>query len=260
MNQTKLSSKDQLYLVKKMSDVNAWKEQYIIVGAPYGWTRFINFHGRSINEEGEIQELQERGQSAGPNLPDEEPTAEEYAEMSDIKRRLVRQTFLVTQDKAKVRRYAYYQWNEETSTTGPEPEDVAKQRGRAWVWTTQCFVNFPHLFRSCPSLDLFTFYAKLCEITKPPPPVIRQRVSQFSSTYLKKGETYLQFASRLNRTAEELRGLGKSVSDKDIQEALLGGVSYHAYWRAGENPQPQLVKSRFYTEVSNIDQHNSLSN
>jgi hypothetical protein len=252
----KMASKDSVFILKKMNEVNKWKEQYNIVGAPYDWGRFVNFHGREIDDHGEIIELEAE---ALANKGQTEPTEEEYSNMSDIKQRLTRQTFLIRKDVSKIRSHRFYVWDDEKQATVPESEAQSKQRGRAWVWVTQCFINFPYVWRSCIPQDIFSVFAKLCQISKPPPPVVRQKISLYNNTYILPQETYLHFAERLNFTAEELRGLGEEVSKDALLNALLGGVQYHAKWFSGYNPQPALTKSRFYAEVDKIDMHNALT-
>ena len=258
MQQSKVVNRDQVYIIQSMNDVKRWMEQFDIVGSPYKWNRLIDYHGRKIDGSGKVLDLKETEVVSTPSQ--KEPTPDQYSKMSVLEQRLTRQTFLIRNDLCKLRRHTFFTWNEEAKKSEPETDDQSKQRGRAWVWVTQCFVKFPHVYRSCVvPQDLFSLFAKLCEITKPPPPVVRQRRAEFFSTYIKVREPYLRFAERLNRCADELSGLGVPISTQGRLNALLGGVSYHACWKAGDNPQPMLTKSRFYQEVEKIDLQNQLS-
>jgi hypothetical protein len=100
-----------------MSEVNRWKEQYDIIGSPYEWNLFISFHGRMIDDDGDIVELQEITSMQEPSHV--EPTSEQYAAMSDIKRRLTQQTILIRHDASKIRRHSFFTWNHEEQKTVP---------------------------------------------------------------------------------------------------------------------------------------------
>ena len=175
--------------------------------------------------------------------------------MSDIKRKLTRQSVLIRRDAAKTGTVVYHlpPAQDDTAST-PEPPEVSKLRAKAWLWCTQCFIKFPHVYRTCPNQDIFGLFAKICELSQPPPPLIRQQKSQFYSTYIFKRESYLEFSERLNMALQNLRSLEQTITTSDHKDALLGGVSYHASWQAGESPTPQLMASRFFSEVERIDQ------
>ena len=97
--QSKTASKDHVIVLRSMNEVNRWKEQYDIIGSPYEWNLFISFHGRMIDDDGDIVELQEIASMQEPSHV--VPTSEQYAAMSDIKRRLTQQTILIRHDASK---------------------------------------------------------------------------------------------------------------------------------------------------------------
>ena len=135
------------------------------------------------------------------------------------------------------------------------------ERGIAWAYIVK---TFPSPYDSLPTKvrrgDICGFVMMLQQkYSKLEPEEVRLEVAWFYVSFIKRSENIEDFYHRLSEQRKLIELWGRKVTDEDFREAYLVGVSYHAMWKEGENPRPQLTRTAFYREVQRLDQEKRLT-
>ena len=131
----------------------------------------------------------------------------------------------------------------------------ATERGVAWTYVLKTFRSpRDRMPTKVKRGDICGFVIMLQqEHGRLEPEQVRLEAAMFYVSFLQTKETIADFFHRLKDARKTLVLWGRQVSDENYREAYLTGASYHATWKAGEDPRPTLRKTRFYNEVKAID-------
>ena len=169
----------------------------------------------------------------------------EKAEMTDLERQIA----LIERDLAQDGVRTFYDKNGD-----PEDGPRGMQRSMCWRFLMLAFRDHQELLEMVDAGDVFHFWIKVIMGVLASVPKAQMRVerSNFYNQYVTKSETYLEFLGRVKKLAKSIEP-DRRISEKDVRDTILNGMSYHARWEAGNNPRPRLTPTRFYGFVERLE-------
>ena len=135
----------------------------------------------------------------------------------------------------------------------PEDEKERAERNKCWAFWVRVFSGpFRHYLKMVRPGDVFALVhdvimEKLMHQT-PTESLVNRQV--FHCQYLLRGESFLDFYSRVQRLKSEINATATEdpLQDKDVRAVFMRGIAHHAWW-TGEDPRPKLTPTKFYPLV-----------